>query len=141
MILGENILDKKERIYDMKQNDLNKRIYNLFSRLNFDASLTGYRYMKIAVLLCLEDENRICNVWNLYREIGDIPYIASKASSVERCIRHLAKRTVEARENEDNKLLYEIFGDILLTEKRITNKRFIAEIVEYLRIADSFSDT
>ncbi len=125
----------------MKQNDINRRIYNLFLRLNFDSSLSGYRYMKSAILLCMEDENKICNVWNLYREISNISGIAGCSSNVERCIRHLIKRTVEAPENENNKLLQEIFGDVIFTRKKITNKRFIAQIVEYLRNTDDFSDT
>lgn len=111
---------------------LDKHIFNLFRRLNFDSSLAGYQYMKIAVKLCMEDKSRICNIWNLYGEIENIPHISRNAGCVERCIRHLAKRTVETTENDGNKLLYEIFGDVIITKKRITNKRFISQIVEYL---------
>ena len=119
--------------------NLNRRIFNLFRRLNFDSSLLGYRYMKLAVMLCLEDETRICNVQNLYKEIGTASNIKDcSISSVERCIRHLAQRTIETRENAGNELMYDIFGDVIFTEKKITNKRFIAQIVEYIGMqADS----
>ncbi|MDE6678070.1 MAG: sporulation initiation factor Spo0A C-terminal domain-containing protein [Ruminococcus sp.] len=117
--------------------NLNRRIFNLFRRLNFDSSLLGYRYMKLAVLFCLEDENRICNFQNLYKDIGAV-YNIEGGGSVERCIRHLTQRTVETRENDSNELMYDIFGDVIFTEKRITNKRFISQIVEYMRMqADS----
>lgn len=119
--------------------ELNRRIFDLFRRLNFDSSLKGYRYMKIAVLLCLKDENIICNIQNLYKETVTASGIAGcNGSSVERCIRHLIERTLTAHENEGNDLLYEIFGDVVFVEKKITNKRFIAQIVEYMRMqADS----
>ena len=117
--------------------ELNRRIFNLFRRLNFDSSLLGYRYMKLAVMLCLEDENKIHNFHNLYKYIG-VVYNIENSGSVERCIRHLAQRTIETRENDGNELMYDIFGDVIFTEKKITNKRFIAQIVEYMRMqADS----
>ncbi|MDE5558313.1 MAG: sporulation initiation factor Spo0A C-terminal domain-containing protein [Ruminococcus sp.] len=112
----------------------NRRIFNLFRRLNFDSSLKGYRYLKLAILLCLEDENIICNVRNLYEDIGAVSNIEGcNGNSVERCIRHLIERALSAHENEGNELLYEIFGDIVFVEKKITNKRFIAQLVEYMK--------
>ena len=114
--------------------ELNRRIFDLFRRLNFDSSLKGYRYLKIAVLLCLKDENIICNIRNLYKETGTASGIAGcNGSSVERCIRHLIERALSAHENEGNELLYEIFGDIVFVEKKITNKRFIAQLLEYMK--------
>lgn len=117
------------------ESELNRHIFNLFRRLNFDSSLKGYRYLKLAIILCLEDENIICNVRNLYEDIGAASNIEGcNGSSVERCIRHLIERTLNAHENEGNDLLYEIFGDVVSVEKKITNKRFIAQIVEYMKM-------
>lgn len=132
----------KNRNKDQDNAELNRRIFNLFRRLNFDSSLLGYQYMKLAVLLCLEDDKKIHSLQGLYREIADTLHIEGcTRSKIERGIRHLIKRTLSAHENNSNSLLYEIFGDIVNTNQTITNKRFICQIVEYLKNADDKEKT
>lgn len=107
---------------------MENQIRKTLMRLRVPASVKGYNYLKDAVLIVLEDENkRITKV--IYPEIAK--KYRTTPSRVERAIRHAielswANRALNPEEYQ------KIFG---FTEgHHLTNSQFIFGLAEYLRI-------
>ena len=95
------------------------------------AHIKGCRYMKYAILMAIEDCNRINYITKLL-----YPEIAKKCktttSSVERAIRH-AIDIVWIKGNQE--LLKRNFGKFVMEgQERPTNSQFIAAVADWMRL-------
>ena len=112
-------------------NDVRRQISFLVRNLGVPAHIKGCRYMKYAILMAIEDCNRINYITKLL-----YPEIAKKCktttSSVERAIRH-AIDIVWTKGNQE--LLKEIFGTFVMEgQERPTNSQFIAAVADWMRL-------
>ena len=112
-------------------NDVRRQISFLVRNLGVPAHIKGCRYMKYAILMAIEDCNRINYITKLL-----YPEIAKKCktttSSVERAIRH-AIDIVWIKGNQE--LLKEIFGTFVMEgQERPTNSQFIAAVADWMRL-------
>lgn len=112
-------------------NDVRRQISFLVRNLGVPAHIKGCRYMKYAILMAIEDCNRINYITKLL-----YPEIAKKCktttSSVERAIRH-AIDIVWIKGNQE--LLKEIFGTFVMEgQERPTNSQFIAVVADWMRL-------
>lgn len=112
-------------------NDVRRQISFLVRNLGVPAHIKGCRYMKYAILMAMEDSNRVNYITKLL-----YPEIAKKckttASSVERAIRH-AIDIIWIRGNQE--LLGEIFGAFVMEgQERPTNSKFIAAVADWMRL-------
>lgn len=106
-------------------------VYHQLKVLGVPASLKGYEYIKIAVVLVLEDKTRMhAATRRLYPEIARACH--STASRVERAIRHAIEYVYS---NTDPQVLFQYFGNITGSMSgKVTNTTFIAGIVEYINM-------
>lgn len=112
-------------------NDIRREISFLVRNLGVPAHIKGCRYMKYAILMAMEDSNRVNYITKLL-----YPEIAKKCrtttSSVERAIRH-AIDIIWIRGNQE--LLGEIFGTFVMEgQERPTNSKFIAAVADWMRL-------
>ena len=119
-------------------NDVRRQISFLVRNLGVPAHIKGCRYMKYAILMAIEDCNRINYITKLL-----YPEIAKKCktttSSVERAIRH-AIDIVWIKGNQE--LLKEIFGTFVMEgQERPTNSQFIAAVADWMRLEHQIKDS
>lgn len=112
-------------------NDIRRQISFLVRNLGVPAHIKGCRYMKFAILMAMEDSNRVNYITKLL-----YPEIAKKCNtttgSVERAIRH-AIDIIWIRGNKE--LLGEIFGTFAMEgQERPTNSKFIAAVADWMRL-------
>ncbi len=108
-----------------------KQVALLLKKVGIPPHLKGYEFIKMAVLIVLEDSNRIHYITkDLY------PSVAQKykttASRVERAIRHAAEVSFD---NMSPELIEDLFGNCVSFNKgKPTNSQFIATLVETIKI-------
>lgn len=112
-------------------NDVRREISFLVRNLGVPAHIKGCRYMKYAILMAMEDSNRVNYITKLlYPEIAK--KFRTTTSSVERAIRH-AIDILWIRGNQE--LLGEIFGTFVMEgQERPTNSKFIAAVADWMRL-------
>ena len=104
-----------------------KRIYEIFKDININPSNLGYTYSMDAVKMCLEDPTYISGITRrLYPEIAAARNTAP--TRVERAIRHVISLMFTNGVNKTD-LFIKIFGE----KEKMTNKTFIASLVEYIK--------
>ena len=107
------------------QSSNDERVYQLMKELDVPANLKGYRYMKKAILIALDDPGVLEHVTKeLYPAVA--AYFDTTMSRVERAIRHAIEHVYASEKNAY--VLKDIFGH----EDRLTNSEFIAGIFVYL---------
>ena len=105
--------------------------YRHLVNLGVPTEMRGYRYLKAAIMLCLENEEYIYSVTQkLYPEIAN--QYATTPAAVERGIRTAIEHVCR---NTSRKVLKEYFGSE--QGDKLTNRKFIAGLVEYIKM-DSF---
>ncbi len=110
-----------------------RQVAKLLKRIGVPPHLKGYEFIKTAVLMVLEDGNRIHYLTkDLY------PSIAQKhkttASRAERAIRHAAET---AYMNMPAETLEEIFGyTVNANSSKAPNSHFIAALVETIKMEE-----
>lgn len=108
-----------------------KNVVQLLKKVGVPPHLKGYEFIKVAVLMVLEDGTRIHYITkDLY------PVIAQKykttASRVERAIRHAAETSFD---NMSPELIEELFGNCISFNKgKATNSQFVATLVEMIKM-------
>ena len=112
-------------------NDIRRQISLLVRNLGIPAHIKGCRYIKIGILMAMEDANNVNYITKyLYPEIAK--KCNTTIGSVERAIRH-AIDIVWIRGNK--KLLGEIFGTFVIEEQeRPTNSEFLAAVADWMRL-------
>lgn len=114
-----------------KSQELDKIITNSLVTLGVPAQLNGYKYLRVAIRLVVEDPTVVSAVTKkIYPVIADM-YKAS-APSVERAIRH----AVEVSWNRGNiQEMDRLFGYTINYEKgKPTNSEYIAMIADHIRM-------
>jgi Sporulation initiation factor Spo0A C terminal. len=109
------------------ENDTNliKRVVNELERFGIQKNLSGYTFIRKAVLLAYNDFGIVQEITHrLYPTIAETH--DSTPSKVERCIRH----AIDMATFTSNGLINATFG------RKPTNGQFIAEIADGLRVED-----
>lgn len=128
----KSVQDETSKMHTIStSNDIRRQISFLVRNLGVPAHIKGCRYMKFAILMVMEDSNRVNYITKLlYPEIAK--KCGTTASSVERAIRH-AIDTIWIRGNKE--LLGEIFGTFVMEgQERPTNSKFIAAVADWMRL-------
>lgn len=123
--------EKKEIPSICDSNDIRREISLLIRNLGVPAHIKGCRYIKIGILMAMEDANSVNYITkSLYPDIAK--KCKTTTSSVERAIRH-AIDIIWIRGNK--KKLGEIFGTFVIEEQeRPTNSEFIAAVADWMRL-------
>ena len=104
--------------------------YRHLVHLGVPTEMRGYRYLKTAIMLCLENEEYIYSVTQkLYPEIAS--QYATTSAAVERSIRTAIEHVCR---DTSRKVLKEYFGSV--QGDRLTNRKFIVGLVEYIKMED-----
>ena len=102
--------------------------YRHLVHLGVPTEMRGYRYLKTAIMLCMENEEYIHSTTTmLYPEIAN-QYETTPAAverNIRRAIEHVCRST-------PRKVLKEYFGNV--QGDKLTNRRFIAGLVEYIKM-------
>ena len=102
-----------------------ERVYRIMKSLQMSSSYKGYRYLKTAIMMILDDETVLQSfVKRIYAKIAET--CDDTASNVERNMRHVIRKSY-CKPNDE--ICMKIFGTI----ETKTNKEFIAEICEYIK--------
>lgn len=103
-------------------------IYHHLLDLGVPTEMRGYKYIKAAVMLCLQNEEYIHSTTTmLYPEIAN--QYATTPAAVERNIRRAIEHVCRST---SRKVLREYFGNV--QGDKLTNRRFIAGLVEYIKM-------
>lgn len=111
-------------------NNIEIKIADFLKELGVPQHIKGYKALKIAILLVLEDDQILDQMKDrLYPEVAK--RLNSSFSATERAMRYAKER---AYENTSLALLDDIFGYTVSANKDVpTNSHFLAAVVEYLR--------
>lgn len=106
-------------------------IYRCLVRLGVPTEMRGYKYLKTAIMLCLQNEEYIYSTMKmLYPAIAN--QCMTTPAAVERCIRHAIGYVCE---NTSRDILREYFGNVWNVQRdRLNNRKFIAGLVEYIKM-------
>lgn len=105
--------------------------YRHLVHLGVPTEMRGYRYLKAATMLCLENEEYIHSTTTvLYPEIAN--QYETTPAAVERNIRRAIEHVCR---NTSRKVLKEYFGNV--QGDKLTNRKFIAGLVEYIKMESS----
>ena len=103
-------------------------VYRYLVNLGVPTEMRGYKYIKAAVMLCLQNGEYIHSTTTmLYPEIAS-QYETTPAAverNIRRAIEHVCRST-------PRKVLKEYFGNV--QGDKLTNRRFIAGLVEYIKM-------
>lgn len=103
-------------------------VYRHLVDLGVPTEMRGYKYLKTAIMLCLQNEEYIYSVTQkLYPEIAS--KYATTPAAVERSIRTAIEHVCR---NTSRKVLKEYFGNV--QSDKLTNRKFIAGLVEYIKM-------
>lgn len=110
--------------------NISKQIDNVLLDIGIPMHLTGYPYVKRAIIIVAEDPERINRItYELYPELAS--EFSTSANRVERAIRHGIEI---AFDRCDVDVLYRYFGNSISPIKgKPTNSEFIARIAAYVR--------
>ena len=125
------ISDSKEKLDNSKS--LDEEITDYLHVIGIPAHLKGYKYMRDAIKLCINDVKMLDSITKLfYPEVAKLN--DTTPSRVERDIRH-AIEFAWLRGNKEK--IDQIFGYTVCTDKRKpTNSEFIAMITDKIRLKD-----
>lgn len=110
---------------------MEKRISDILKELRVPVANLGYQYIRTAIRMILQNEDwlyKITGPRGLYNEVAEVHN--STFNRVERSIRHGIECSFD---NADKETLIKYFGQ---AEKKLTNKNFIAAIVEEIRLTE-----
>ena len=108
---------------------MQNKITKLLLKLGVPPETSGYLYTREAILITINTPNSAYRWCDTYDKVAE--KFATKASSVERCIRHAIKKTQENGTVEYAEMFY---GNI--TKPPIVS-RFLATVAEHIKIQDS----
>lgn len=102
--------------------------YRHLVHLGVPTEMRGYKYLKAAVMLCLQNGEYIHSTTTmLYPEIAN--QYATTPAAVERNIRRAIEHVCR---DTPRKVLKEYFGNV--QGDKLTNRKFIAGLVEYIKM-------
>ena len=102
--------------------------YRHLVHLGVPTEMRGYRYLKTAIMLCLENEEYIHSTTTVL-----YPMIASQYATTPAAVERNIRRAIEhVCRNTPRKVLKEYFGNV--QGDKFTNRKFIAGLVEYIKM-------
>lgn len=106
-------------------------VTKLLHEIGIPAHMLGHDYLRYAILIVLEEPQKIRNITKeVYPEIANKYH--TSIGSVEKGIRNTIETTWNRVHHE---CLYEVFGNTIdIRKNKPSNKEFIATIVDRLRI-------
>lgn len=115
------------------ESHMERRIADILRNIGVSANLKGYRYLKYAIQLAVENPDVLSRIIkDLYPDVAK--HFQSDPSKVERCIRHAID---VAWIRGDIDIQTTIFGSSVNTKTgKPTNSEFVAGVAEYLRLED-----
>ena len=123
------VLEAEEALGDLHPYVRASAIEDLLKELGVSGANLGWGYLKTAIDLCMEDEQRLHHITRcLYPAIAEAH--KTTASRVERSIRHALDSAFLLGDVEAQ---YRIFGNTIAMRGRPTNSGFIAGCVHALR--------
>lgn len=119
-----------EQVQQHEEVDLETEISKILIKLGIPASIKGYRYLREALKLAIEDPEIMNAVTkSLYPKVAEC--FDTTANRAERAIRHAIEVSVD---RGDKKLLNKYFTYSSNTsKKKPTNSEFIAGLADYFR--------
>ena len=129
MVVNNTPAEAKSEMLSME--DIESMVTDMIHEVGVPAHIKGYSYLRVAIMLVLEDRQLIESITKLL-----YPTVAKKfstsASRVERAIRHAIE---VAWDRGDTETLNNIFGFTINQSKgKPTNSEFIAMISDKLRL-------
>ena len=128
---SDELMKRYEEIRAKKNNEIDKRLMDIFLSIGISAHLQGYHYLRESIKLIMEHPDYISSMTKVM-----YPKIASKFDTtpcrVERAIRH----ALEVSYNKGKMIrLNDVLGlKVLTSEERPTNSEFVALIADKLNI-------
>lgn len=121
---------QQEEVSKVSNEDVIK-ISEILKEIGIPANLKGYRYLRQAILLVLQNPEMLDNITKiLYPEVAKL--CNTTVIRVERSMRHAIK---VAWERGEYKILYKYFGcTVSKTKRKPSNSEFVATIADYLKI-------
>ena len=102
--------------------------YHHLVHLGVPTEMRGYRYLKTAIMLCLENEEYIHSTTTVL-----YPMIANQYATTPAAVERNIRRAIEyVCRNTPRKVLKEYFGNV--QGDKFTNRKFIAGLVEYIKM-------
>lgn len=127
--MGSGSMEGTERVETLKL------ITNILLRLGLHANQYGYHYLRTAILMVKEDQERITSVTKLlYPDVAKFYHVSS--SKIERAIRTSIETAWKQPKKEIIKIVFKDFDQYM--EHRPTNTEFIEAIVEYLNEENTY---
>ena len=121
---------KKNKNACLSQSYLEKTVRDILNKTGITSSLTGYKYLRHAIMLCYRNETMLNNITKmLYPSVAE--HFSSSIRHTERC---MSKAVETAWKNQGENDFYKRMGCNIKDEtKKPTNKKFISVIVEYIK--------
>lgn len=108
-----------------------KIVYRHLLRLGVPTEMRGYKYLKTAIMLCLQNEEYIYATTKMLYPMVAKKYMTAP-TSVERNIRTAVEHVCK---NTSQEVLRKYFGNVWNTQKdKLTNRKFIGGLVEYIKM-------
>lgn len=126
--------EMERKFQDLKarqENEIDKRLMNIFLSIGISAHLQGYHYLRESIKLIMDNPNYINSITKMmYPKIAD--RFSTTPCRVERAIRH----ALEVSFNKGKMIkLNDILGlNVLSKNERPTNSEFVALIADKLNI-------
>ncbi|MGN0960676.1 MAG: sporulation initiation factor Spo0A C-terminal domain-containing protein [Christensenellales bacterium] len=125
------MMKKYDEIKSKKNNEIDKRLMDIFLSIGISAHLQGYHYLRESIKLIMEHPDYISSITKLM-----YPKIADKFSTtpcrVERAIRHALE--VSFNKGKMIRLNDVLELQVLSEDERPTNSEFVALIADKLNI-------
>ena len=113
------------------ENDLEILTTDVIRQLGIPAHLKGYRYLRYALILCVENSEMISSVTKLL-----YPAVAAKFETTSCCVNSSIRQAVAIAWNKGNREILSRYlgGNVFTRETKPTNAEFIASVSETLRL-------
>ncbi|MBO5973967.1 MAG: sporulation transcription factor Spo0A [Clostridia bacterium] len=127
---------KQDKLKRFKDASIEMQVTNIMHRIGVPAHITGYHFLRAAILIAVNDDNKLTSVTKvLYPEVAK--QFNTSASRVERAMRHAVE---VAWDRGDVEVLSGFFGYTVNSQKgKPTNSEFISLIADHIRLKHKVS--
>ncbi|MBQ2865521.1 MAG: sporulation transcription factor Spo0A [Clostridia bacterium] len=128
--------NKQDKLQKFIDASIELQVTNIMHRIGVPAHITGYHFLRAAICLAINDENKLTSVTKvLYPEVAK--QFGTSASRVERAMRHAVE---VAWDRGDVDVLTSFFGYTVNSAKgKPTNSEFISLIADHIRLKHKIS--
>lgn len=128
---------KQDKLKKFKDASIEMQVTNIMHRIGVPAHITGYHFLRAAILIAVNDGNKLTSVTKvLYPEVAK--QFNTSSSRVERAMRHAVE---VAWDRGDVEVLSGFFGYTVNSQKgKPTNSEFISLIADHIRLKHKVSE-